>query len=376
MPKKKSKNYQLPTTNSIMEKLLASSQKVINTRRGQEMEGEIVLITDSELILDLGTKSEGVIQKREFPAAQAEKLKVGDKVKAFVIFNENENGQVVLSLHQAQPKSTFGRGLIAQRRGGREVNWSRFKNAQVQKSKLSGTVTEINKGGLIVESEGVRGFLPNSQTGSEVLSKNVASSQELIGQAVNFLVTEISEDANKLIFSQKGLTEDPIKAELRNFKRGDKFAGKVVSVLPFGVVVEKMGVRGLVLISEVSWERVEDLSNFSQGQEVETLVLGVDEDLGKLNLSIKQLSEDPFLKMAEKYPTDEVVKGEVTDITDVGVAVALEGAEGLLPASKMNPDTKYEAGKSMSFLVDGIDTSRRKVNLAPFVTSTAGLIYK
>lgn len=347
---------------------MASSQKVINTRRGQEMEGEIVLITDSELILDLGTKSEGVIQKREFPAAQSEKLKVGDKIKAFVIFNENENGQVVLSLHQAQPKSSGRRG--------REINWSRFKNAQVQKSKLSGTVMEINKGGLIVESEGVRGFLPNSQTGYEILSKNVANAQELIGQVVNFLVTEVSEDANKLIFSQKGLTEDPIKAGLRNFKRGDSFVGKIASVLPFGVVVEKIGVRGLVLISEVSWERVEDLSNFSQGMEVETLVLGVDEDLGKLNLSIKQLSEDPFLKMAEKYPTDEVVKGEITGVTDLGVAVALEEAEGLLPASKMDPDTKYEVGKPMSFLVDGIDASRRKVNLAPFVTSTAGLIYK
>lgn len=352
-----------------MEKLLASSVSVINTRRGQEMEGEIVAITDSELILDLGTKAEGVIQKREFSSAQLEELKEGTKIKAFVIFNENENGQVVLSLHQIQPKSTF-------RRGGREVNWSRFKNAQNTKSKLSGTVTEINKGGLIVESEGVRGFLPNSQTGYEVLEKNVSSAQELIGQVVNFLVTEVDENANKLIFSQKGLTEDAIKTGLRNFKRGDNFAGKVASALPFGVVVEKEGVRGLVLISEISWERVEDLSNFSLGQEVETLVLGVDEDLGRLNLSLKQLQADPFLKMAEKYPTDEVVKGEIVGVTDAGVAVALEGAEGLLPASKMDPDTKYEMGKSMSFLVDGIDTSRRKVNLAPFVTSTAGLIYK
>lgn len=364
-----------------MEKLLASSKKVINTRRGQEMEGEIVSITDSELILDLGTKAEGVIQKREFPASQSEKLKVGDKIKAFVIFNENENGQVVLSLHQAQPKGNFGRGLIAQRRGSRAINWSRFKNAQVQKSKLSGTVIEINKGGLIVESEGVRGFLPNSQTGHEVLNKNVANAQELIGQMVNFLVTEVDENANKLIFSQKGLVGMEVEKDLKNFKRGDNFLGKVVSILPFGIVLAKEGsptggVRGLVLISEISWERTEDLSNFSLNQDVETLVLGVDEDLGKLNLSMKQLQTDPFLKMAEKYPADEVVKGEIIGVTDVGVAVLLEGAEGLLPSSKMDPDIKYEVGKSMSFLVDGIDLSRRKVNLAPFVTSTAGLIYK
>ena len=370
----------------IMEKLLATSAKVVNLRRGQEIEGEIVAINDAELVLDLGAKSEGIIPKKEFSASQIETLKIGDKVKSFVIFNENENGQVVLSLHQAQPKAGY-------RRGGREINWSRFKGVQTQKSKLSGVVTEINKGGLIVESEGVRGFLPNSQTGYEVLNKNVANVTDLVGQVVNFVVTEVDEGSNKLIFSQKGLVEDAVKAGLKKFKKGDKFSGIVASILPFGVVVampahlaeapakragrqEKEGVRGLVLISEVSWERTEDLSHFSLGQAVETLVLGVDEDLGKLNLSIKQLQADPFLKMAEKYPTDEVVKGEVVGITDVGVAVALEEAEGLLPASKMDPDIQYEVGQSMSFLVDGIDTNRRKVNLAPFVTSTAGLIYK
>lgn len=360
-----------------MEKLLASSAKPVNIRRGQEVEGGIVYISDSELILDLGAKSEGVIQKREFPSTQIEKFKVGEKIKAFVIFSENENGQVVLSLHPAQPKGSFGRGLIAQRRGGREINWTRFKNAQSSGSKLSGTITEINKGGLIVEADGVRGFLPNSQTGFEVISKNVSNSQDLIGQVVSFLVTETDEGSNKLIFSQKGLIDDAIKASLRNFKKGQNFLGKVVSVLPFGVVLEKDNVRGLVLISEVAWERTEDLSNFSLGQELEALVLGVDEDLGRLNLSIKHMMQDPFLKLAEKYPTDEVIKADITNISDGGVSVILEdGTEGFLPSSKMDADTKYEVGQKVTFLVDGIDAQKRRINLAPFVTSTAGLIYK
>lgn len=347
---------------------MATSPKVINIRRGQEVEGEIVAINDSELILDLGAKSEGVIPKKEFFSSQAENLKVGDKVKAFVIFSENENGQIVLSLHQVQPKGSTRRG--------REINWIRFKNAQTNKSKLSGTVTEINKGGLIVESDGVRGFLPNSQSGFEVISKNVSSQQELVGQTVNFLVSEVDENLNKLIFTQKGLTDNSVKANLKNFKKGEKFKGKVVSILPFGVILEKDGVRGLVLISEVAWERTEDLSDFNLGQEIETLVLGVDEDLGRLNLSIKQLTEDPFAKLSEKYPADEVVKGEITGVSDAGVAVALDRAEGFLPASKMDSDTTYEVGKSMSFLVDGVDIGKRRITLAPFVTSTAGLIYK
>ncbi|MBI2018951.1 30S ribosomal protein S1 [Candidatus Daviesbacteria bacterium] len=353
----------------VMEKLLASSaSKIVNIRRGQEIEGEIVAINDSEIILDLGAKSEAVLPKKEFSSAQLEKLKIGEKVKAFVIFSENENGQVVLSLNLPQPKSGIRRG--------RGKNWLRFKNSQTNKSKLSGTVVEINKGGLIVEADSVRGFLPNSLSGFEVLNKNVSSAQELIGQAVNFLVSEVDENANKLIFTQKGLTEDAVRAKLRNFKKGQNFKGKVVSILPFGVVVEKDDVRGLVLISEVAWERTEDLSAFFKNQEIEALVLGVDEDLGRLNLSIKQLNEDPFVKLAQIYPADEVVKGEITNVSDAGVVVALTGAEGFLPSSKMDQDITYEVGKSQSFLVDGADTQKRRITLAPFRTSTEGLIYK
>lgn len=356
---------------------MASSQKVINTRRGQEMEGEIVLITDSELILDLGTKSEGVIQKREFPASAIEKLKIGDKVKAFVIFNENENGQVVLSLHQAQPKSGG--------RHGREINWSRFKNAQTQKSKLSGRVTEINKGGLIVEVDGVRGFLPNSQVGFELLSKAGKGMEDLVGQTINITVSEIDQDNNKLIFSQRGQVSAEVKAKLAEFKKDTKEQGKIVAVLPFGLVVNVKGSEGLVFISDVSWEKQEDLTKgFKVGEEIEVLVTGIDEDLGRLNLSIKQLSEDPFGKLTDKYPPDQVVKGKIIGDSESGVAVLLEdpsgelgtsGIEGFLPAAKMG-GTSYEVGQTVSFLVDSVDTQRRKINLAPFVTTTQGLIYK
>ena len=107
------------------------------------------------------------------------------------------------------------------------------------------------------------------------------------------------------------------------------------------------------------------------------MISGIDEELGRLNLSIKQLSEDPFAKLAEKYPADEVVKGEIISVSGLGVIVKLEdGTEGLLPAPKMDVNTTYEVSKSITLLVDNVDTARRKINLAPFVTSTAGLIYK
>lgn len=138
------------------------------------------------------------------------------------------------------------------------------------------------------------------------------------------------------------------------------------------------GVEGLVFISDVSWEKIEDLRHkFSAGQEIEVLITGCDDQLGRLNLSIKKLTEDPFEKETEKFTPDEVVKGEVIEASEAGVTFKLAGNfEGFLPASKMSPETTFEKGKSMTMLVDSVDKGRRRINLVPFVTTTAGLIYK
>lgn len=369
----------------IMEELLASQpQKLVTLHRGQEVEGEVVNISDKEIILDLGTKSEGVLSSRDIPPDKLKDLKIGDKIGAFVYLPENENGQVVLSLQRQMARPEIGRA--GRRPRGRVIDWSKFIAAQNQKSKLQGSILEVNKGGLIVEVGGVRGFLPNSQVGFELLSKaGEAGMENLIGQALTVSVIEIDTDNNKLIFSQRGQVSEEIKEKLASFKKSQKTTGKIVAILPFGLVVDVSGVEGLVFISDVSWERTDDLAkSFMVGHEIEVLVTGLDEELGRLNLSIKQLSEDPFAKVAEKYPTDEVVKGEISSVSEAGVVVKLgeiEGpvpsvVEGFLPASKMDPAIRYEVGKELTLLVDSVDTQRRRVNLAPFVTSTAGLIYK
>lgn len=362
-----------------MEELLASESKVVNLYRNLEVEGEVVFISDKEIILDLGAKSEGVIPKREIPAPIKSGLKIGSRLKAFVYMPENESGQAVLSL-QRQVSSPMrpDRGRFkGKSRGGRFADWSKFISAQNQKAKLQGTVIEVNKGGLMVEVAGTRGFLPNSQVGFELLSKSGEGMDRLIGQDLAVTVIEVDQDNNKLIFSERGQVSDEVQEKLNSFKNDQKVKGKIVAILPFGLVVNAEGSEGLVFIADVSWEKVEDLNKlYNTGDEIEVLVTGLDKELGRLNLSIKQLTEDPFVKLGEKYPADEVVKGEITAVSEAGVSVKLDGVEGLLPAAKMDPDTKYEAGKSMSFLVDSVDSQKRRVNLAPFVTSTAGLIYK
>lgn len=356
-----------------MEELLASqSKKFKSLFRGQQVEGEVVFITDKEIILDLSTKSEGVLQKRELSDAQLKDLKIGSKLTTFVTLSENESGQVSLSLaRQVKPSSFSGKG-----RGF--SSWSKFIQAQNQKSRLQGIVLELNKGGLIVEVDGVRGFLPNSQVGFELMSKSGTGMESLIGQTLNLTVIEVDSDNNKLIFSQRGQVSEEVKEKLKSFQTNTKTEGKIVAILPFGLVVDVSGVEGLVFISDASWEKIEDLSKiYKVGQQLSVMVIGSDQDLGRLNLSIKQLAEDPFSKLVEKYPTDEVVKAEVISVLDDGVMFKLEeGVEGLLPISKMEPGVNYEVGKSMNVLIDSVDPKRRKINLAPFVTSTEGLIYK
>lgn len=385
----KTTNSKLPTTNSIMEKLLASqTQRIVNLYRDQEIEGKVVSLSDREVILDLGTKSEGVISIREISESQLKDLKIGSKFKAYVYMPENEYGQVVLSLHKSPlMRSDKGKGYSkgGKPRSGRFMDWSKFISAQNQKAKLQGTVIEVNKGGLMVEVTGTRGFLPNSQVGFELLSKSGEGMDRLIGQNLTVTVIEVDPDNNKLIFSERGQVSDEVQKKLQEFKNGQKVKGKIVAILPFGLVVNVEGSEGLVFISDVSWEKIDDLNKlYKAGDEIEVLVTGLDKELGRLNLSIKSLSEDPFAKLVDKYQADEVVKGEVISVSEAGVTIKLdevEGStlsvvEGFLPAAKMDPDTEYEAGKPITVLVDSVDTQKRRVNLAPFVTSTAGLIYK
>lgn len=362
--------------------MASQTKKVVNIFRGQQVEGEVVSKTKKEIILDLGAKSEGTIATREIPQTELKDLKVGSKLKAYVYMPENEHGQIVLSWQRQVSAGRLEAGKTHPRggksRGGKFIDWSNFREAQKQKSKLQGGVVEVNKGGLIVEVSGVRGFLPNSQVGFELLSKSGEGMDNLIGQDLEVVVIEVDQGNNKLIFSERGQVSEEVKEKLKKYKSDQKVSGKIVAILPFGLVVDVEGSEGLVFISDVSWEKMEDLSaQFTPGQELEVLVLGLDMELGRLNLSIKNLSEDPFVKAAEKYPVDEVVKGKVSEVTDKGVAVMLEdGIEGFLPAAKMNPDTEYEVEKSVTFLVDSVDSQKRRIILAPFVTSTAGLIYK
>lgn len=348
-----------------MADLLAKNEfKTITVSRGQEVEGKVVAILPYEIILDLGSKSEGVLQKKDLSPEQVANLKEGDKLLTFVIQLENENGQVVLGLQKSLSKSN-----------SLSLKWKRFEEALKNNTTLTGKGVEVNKGGLIVEVTDVRGFLPASQ----VSLSQAANLEQLVGKEVTVTVIEVDPNQNRLIFSQKTTVSDDVKKKLGQLKVGDIVTGVVAAVLPFGIFVSlPEGVEGLVHISELSWEKTDNPSiSFKVGDEVTTKIITVDQGGGRVNLSIKQLSEDPLVAKLARFAPDDVIRGKVLRVTSLGVFVELPGGvEGLIPAGKLEAETDYQIGDEATFLVDSVDTHKRRINLAPFITTTKGLIYK
>lgn len=350
-----------------MEELLASHQKrLASFNVGDSTEGVIAAITDIELVLDIGAKSEGVLYKKELTPDQLKNLKVGDKLIVF-IEGENESNQINVSTQkQIRQNPNFKRS----------TNWDKFNQLMKQKSKLKGVVSEINKGGLIVEVDGFRGFLPSSQLGYQtiLIAKN---NNGLVGQEVAVEIIEIDQSNNRLIFSQKGFSEKEVVEALQKIKNGQKIDAKIIAVLPFGLLLQSDNILGIVYTTEVSWDKETGVDKlFKEGDAVCAVVLNVDESLGRVNLSLKALEKDPFSELVEKYPVDEVIKATVTSISGQGITFKLEDdIEGFMPDSKLE-GAKYEVGQTITVLVDEVDKAKRRINLAPLLTSTKGLIYK
>ncbi len=340
----------------------SSRNRLLSVSRGQQLEGEVISISHQELVLDLGTKAEGILPKRDLSTNLSENIKIGDKLNVVVIFPENESGQVVLSMHKPTSRNV-------------NVKWGRFQKALEENKSLVGKGVEVNRGGLLVEIGEIRGFLPSSQ----VSLSQVNNLEELIGKEISVNVIEVDSEHNRLIFSQRASISEQVKENLSKLKIGDNAEGVVAAVLPFGIFVSlPEGVEGLVHVSEVSWEKIDDPSSlFKVGDEVTAQVISVDQNTNRVNLSIKQLQDDPFGKISEKYAKDDIVKGIITKVSSNGVNVNLEdGFEGVIPTAKIDSGAEYVVGQKIQCLIDNIDIAKRRVYLSPFRTSTKDLIYK
>ena len=367
---------------SFADLLETDEHQVRALKRGQEVSGTIVSVSPSEILVDIGAKAEGIISSRELAAASdiISKLSVGDKLDANVLYPENDAGQVVLSL----------------RKLSQDVRWGELEEKKDTDEQIEVVAVEVNRGGVICDYFGIRGFLPASQ-----LVSAPARLTDLIGKSLAVKVIEVDRKTNRLIFSQKRPdTKDlgKIQELLKEVEIGQKLQGVVAAVLPFGIFVEvevgQVGnlvgrsvgrkkptdpqtqkpkdlskLEGLVHISEISWEKVEDVGRyFKVGDIVDVMVIAKDEMSGRLNLSIKQLSTDPFLQVSKKFTKDQEVSGGVVRITPYGVIVSLEGGvEGLIHMSKIPPNVEYQVGQKINCTVESIESKARKIALVPVI---------
>jgi len=330
--------------------------------KGEVIEGTVVAKFPDQILIDVGAKAEGLITGKEMDAEKqmASQIKVGDKIPVYVIQTEGEGGQAILSLKKAggerkwkvasdaiesgKPVEVVG---IESNRGGLIVEFDNLRG-------------ESNRGGLIVEFDNLRGFVPASHL--------ISSPRDCIGKKLKVVVIEADKRLNRLVFSEK---EAATPAELKEklslpFKEGETLEGSVSRVLPFGIVVSLPEENeGMVHISEISWEKVYDISSmFKIGDNVKVKVASIEPTTGKVNLSLKQLKEDPWKKLEEKYQVGASIKRPVSRITKYGIFLQLEPAiEGLVHSSKIPYGKEFKEGEELQATVDIFDPVERKVAL-------------
>lgn len=327
---------------------------------GEVITGKILSLRKHEVLIDLGAQGVGYVPRREVGFSRT--LKEGDEVTASVVDTELDNGYSLLSLRKA-----------AKDRGWEEVS-----------AKLdSGEVIEIspydaNRGGLLVEYEGVRGFLPVSQLSAEHYPRVGSSDKDeilqrlnaLVGQTLKVRILDSDRKANKLIFSEKEAIKDGLAARFEKLAIGDTIKGVVTGVVDFGVFVNVEGIEGLVHISEISWERVNNPSDYVKvGDTIEAKIISIDKD--RLSLSMKQLTQDPWLDEVEQFKPGASVEGTVTRITPFGAFVQISPAvEALVHVSELgegdnvDPEKVFTLNERKSFTVLDVDKENRKISLS------------
>lgn len=336
----------------MAELMAKQSQGVQVLQKGATVEGTIKKLTPQEILMDIGGKGDALVI--EYDKQNLENLlstlKVGDRVSASVISPESEEGFPVLSLRRMLSDAIF----------------NQFEKLAASDEPFEITITESSRGGYMGTTEqGVKGFLPTSQ---------VTDTENLMGKKIMVKIIEADRAKKRVVFSQKALSFLTNADEIKKlFNTGAKVAADVANVTPYGLfVVMTAGdkkVEGFVHISEVSYDRVENLASlFKSGDKIEAEVVEIDTSNKRVNLSIKRGAKDTFADVETKYKVEDKVKGEVTDIRSRGVTVKLEeGINGFIPSDKMGSGTTFEKGQSVSATVVEFDKKRRMVVLSPIL---------
>lgn len=356
------------SSQGMQDLLEAHGHEYRTLKRGDIIEGVVVRIDKDEVLVDIGSKSEGVIpahEMRDVHGNPTETLHVGDEIIAYVLQPENQEGHVVLSLNRAQMEK------------GWRVAQKKFEEGQI----IEAEIIEFNKGGLIANIEGVRGFVPLSQIVDLRSSSATEESVEerlkaMKGRRMFLKVIEINRRRNRLILSERAAVQErrAIQKErlLAELKEGESRRGRVSSLCDFGAFIDLGGADGLVHLSELSWGQVSHPSQVLKvGQEVEVVVVGVDRDNKKIALSLKRLQPEPWSGVAERYQIGQIVTGYITKLASFGAFARIEdGVEGLIHISELSderiahPKGVVKEGDEVQLRIIRIDAARHRLGLS------------
>ena len=326
----------------------------VDTSDDNIIEGEVIHLTDKDIIIDINAKSEGVISKNEF--RYNPDLKVGDKVEVIVDTREDKSGQLVLSHRKARVIKA----------------WDRVNEAHDKGDIVQGFVKCRTKGGMIVDVFGIEAFLP----GSQIDVKPIRDYDQYTNKNMDFKVVKINHEFKNVVVSHKALIEADIEEQkkgiISQLEKGQVLEGTVKNMTSYGVFIDLGGVDGLIHITDLSWSRINHPSEILElDQTIKVVILDFDDDKSKIQLGLKQLTEHPWDKLGEDVKEGSKVSGKVVVIADYGAFIEVdEGIEGLVHVSEMSWSTHLRSaqdfvnvGDNIEAVVLTLDRESRKMSL-------------
>lgn len=355
--------------NSSMESLLEEQGLGLDfPKQGEVRTGVIAGIRENEILVSVGTKSEGLISGRELdqiPAEERSQFHVGQEIPVYVLTPEDANGNVVLSYVRARE----------------ERDWMEAESMLESAKPFDSKIIGYNKGGLIVPLGRLRGFVPASQI--SLVRRSTMSGEnpeqrwsKMVNDPIKVRVIEVDRERRRLILSERAAlqeTRESLKDRLLDeLKEGDVRTGRVTSVADFGAFVNIDGADGLVHLSEISWDRIQHPNEVLKvGQEVQVKVISVDQERKRIGLSIRQLQKDPWMKKIEHLREGQLIEGKITHLTKFGAFAKLdEDLEGLIHVSELSeqrinhPKEVVKEGDVVTLRIIKIDPERRRIGLS------------
>jgi small subunit ribosomal protein S1 len=327
-----------------------------SVEEGSVVKGKVIQVRQDGIVVDVGYKSEGIIPIEEVSQEELKNIKVGDEIEVYLEEREDSEGNIVLSKEKADKIKI----------------WEQIEEACNNEQTVTGRVVARIKGGMTVDINGVKGFLP----GSQVDLRPVRNLDSLIGQTFELKVLKVNQRRGNIVLSRRALLEevrDKKKTEtLSTLREGVTIDGIVKNITEYGGFIDLGGIDGLLHITDMSWGRVNHPSEiFSVGDRVKVMVLKYDRENEKVSLGLKQLSADPWASADQKYPVGTRVRGKVVSLTDYGAFVELEqGIEGLVHVSEMSwtqkvrhPSKVVGLGDQIDAVVLSIDKDNKRISL-------------